>query len=106
MRNRPGLTRPSGDGNPHGFGFQEVGRVLVRSAEDTPYCFSSDRIASASIVISTILPTTIPLSGRGEFQLTPKSCRLISVVARKPARVLGPLSTALPPRRLPLTQVV
>ena len=31
------------------------------------------RSRAASMVISTMLPTTIPLSGKGEFQLTPKS---------------------------------
>jgi hypothetical protein len=54
---------------------------------------SSSNIASASIVISTVLPTTMPPLSMVSFQLTPKSCRLIEVLATKPARVFGPLST-------------
>src|SRR5256884_733563 len=52
-------------------------------------------MASASMVISTRSPTTIPPWSNCAFQLTPKSCRFIVVVAVKPARVLGPLSTPL-----------
>src|SRR5206468_1835680 len=48
-------------------------------------------MASASMVISTRSPTTIPPRSNCAFQLTPKSCRFIVVVAVKPARVLGPL---------------
>src|SRR5215469_3307389 len=63
-------------------------------------------MASASMVISTRSPTTIPPRSSGAFQLTPKSRRFIVVVAMKPARVLGALIDAiLPPRRLPLTQI-
>src|SRR5207247_10353321 len=51
------------------------------------------RIASASIVMSTSSLTTNPPRSRTPFQFTPKSLRFIRVVARKPARVLGPLST-------------
>src|SRR5207248_6522008 len=53
---------------------------------------SSSKIASASIVISTVLLTTMPPRSMVSFQLTPKSWRLIEVLATKPARVFGPLS--------------
>src|SRR6266576_3364230 len=52
-------------------------------------------MASASMVISTRSPTTIPPWSNCAFQLTPKSCRFILFVAVKPARVLGLLSTRL-----------
>ena len=53
----------------------------------------SCRIASASIVISTMLPTTTPPLSKVLFQLTPKSWRLIVALAVKPALAFGPLST-------------
>src|SRR5262249_26558482 len=49
------------------------------------------RIASASIVISTVLPRTTPLLSKVLFQLTPKSWRLIVALAVKPALVPYPL---------------
>src|SRR5215472_12680210 len=63
----------------------DVQTILCRS-------YAASRMASASMVISTRSPTTIPPRSSTEFQLAPKSWRLIVVVARKPARVLGPWS--------------
>src|SRR5437588_4859261 len=62
----------------------------------------SSQIASASIVISRMLLTTMPPLSMVSFQLTPKSCRLIEVFATKSARVFGPLKigAAFPPRQL------
>src|SRR5258708_23711947 len=53
--------------------------------------------ASTSMVMNTLSPTITPALSSVSFQLTPKSCRLISAVAIKPARNLGPLSTHFPP---------
>jgi hypothetical protein len=47
-------------------------------------------IASASIVISTMLPTTTPPLSKVLFQLTPKSWQLIVALAVKPALAFGP----------------
>jgi len=62
-------------------------RVLERRAQDAeePLCST----ASTSSVRSTLSLNTIALSvpGIGPLKLTRKSCRFISVVALKPARV-------------------
>jgi hypothetical protein len=58
---------------------------------------SSRRIASASIVISTMLPTTTPPLSKVLFQLTPKSWRLIVVLAVRPALAFGRFPEQSPP---------
>src|SRR5881397_3922835 len=66
--------------------------ILLVEAIHRSLHHSSSKIASASIVISMMLLTTRPPRSMVSFQLTPKSWRLIEVLATKPARVLGPLS--------------
>jgi hypothetical protein len=54
---------------------------------------SCSRIASTSTVTNTSSLTTMPPLSISSFQLTPKSWRLIRVVATKPARCMVPLLT-------------
>jgi hypothetical protein len=64
------------------------GRAASLTAHSS-FHHSSSKITSASIVISTMLLTTMPPLSIVSFQLTPKSCRLIEVLATKRAQIVN-----------------